>query len=91
MSKRPLMSDDSLVIVPKDGPIAREQIPEPVREGVREPVELPPAVVRSVLTCRLPEPLLDRLAEAAHHYRKLHQKQDLIEQALDSWLSAKGF
>ena len=35
--------------------------------------------------------LLDRLADAAHHYRKLYQKQELVEQALDMWLKSKGF
>jgi len=31
------------------------------------------------------------LAEASHHYRKRWQKQDIIEAALDVWLSSKGF
>ena len=88
--KRPTLSDATLEIVPKDGPLAREPIPK-VREGGREPVEVLPTVVRAVLTCRMPEPLLDRLSEAAHHYRKRFQKQDLIEQALDVWLTSKGF
>jgi hypothetical protein len=88
--KRPTLSNDTLEIVPKDRPLVREPTPE-MRESGREPVEVPPTVVRQVLTCRMPEPLLDRLSEAAHHYRKRYQKQDLIEQALDAWLTAKGF
>lgn len=80
--KRPLMSDH-LAIVSKDADIQRE--------GERENVETPPSVPRAVLTCRLPEPLIDRLAEAAHHYRKRLQKQDIIEASLDAWLLSKGF
>jgi hypothetical protein len=72
--------------------IVRKGETEPtVTQPTRESVQGPEAVPRSVLTCRLPVPLLDRLADAAHHYRKLYQKQDLIEQALDMWLKSKGF
>lgn len=89
--KRPTLSNDTLEIVPKDAPLAREPIQEVRESSGREPVELPTPVIRAVLTCRMPEPLLDRLSEAAHHYRKKFQKQDLIEQALDGWLTSKGF
>src|SRR4051812_14013343 len=55
--------------------IVRKGEPEPTAsQSTREAVLEPEAVPRSVLTCRLPVPLLDRLADAAHHYRKRHQK-----------------
>lgn len=91
MAERPSM--EGLQIVRKgEAEPTPPPTPTPTQpELTREAVPVPEAVPRSVLTCRLPLPLLDRLADAAHHYRKLYQKQDLIEQALDMWLRSKGF
>src|SRR3954453_14795610 len=88
MAERPSM--EGLQIVRK-GETELTVTQPTVTQPTRESVQGPEAVPRSVLTCRLPVPLLDRLADAAHHYRKRHQKQDLIEQALDMWLKSKGF
>jgi hypothetical protein len=64
-------------------------VPKGAAAPAQEPVSLPTPEVRQAMTVRLPVTTLERLREAAHRMRQ--EKQELVDQALVEWLTAKGY
>lgn len=73
-----------------------ETVPQPIRQPSpaprrRAPEPVPPPIdeVRTALTVRLPISTQERLREAAHRTRK--EKQQIVDEALISWLNEQGY
>jgi hypothetical protein len=58
-------------------------------EDASAPVQPAPPIRRESLHVRLPVETVDRVREAAHRLRR--DRQDIADEALQEWLSARNF